>query len=34
VALSRTKRKMILAASRLIFRLFLTDEGQFANLQL
>ncbi len=34
VALSRAKRKMILVASRSIFRLFLTDEEQFANLQL
>ncbi len=34
VALSRAKRKMILVASRSIFPLFLTDEEQFANLQL
>lgn len=34
VALSRAKRKMILVASRSIFQLFLTDEEQFANLQL
>ncbi len=32
--LSRAKRKMILVASRSIFQLLLTDEDQFANLQL
>ena len=34
VVLSRAKRKMILAVSRSIFQLFLTDEEQFANRQL
>ena len=34
IALSRAKRKIFLMASRSIFQLFLTNEEQFANLQL